>query len=149
MGPRFSLAAALRSRRDESAPTAHLLTAGVAAGAVGFAAFVIVHSLVIAPIWDRSLHGFPFAILAGAALAWAFDAQPHDAAEQPLVSGVRFGAIVFATLLPATLIANAMRLAGLHPNDWPGLTVLTAIATASGAAAGRRSSGRAREMAAA
>ena len=127
---------------------AGVLLTGGAAGAAGFVAFVILHAWLIAPIWDRSLHGLPFALIAGLGLAWAFDAQYHnEAARRPVAAGIHFGTIVFATLVPPTVYSNALRLAGLHPNDWPGSAIGLAFAIASGALAGYRLAGRAREMA--
>jgi|SRR5262245_29277672 len=133
-----------RAQRDH---VARVAIAGVAAGVAGFSGFVTIHSLLIAPIWDRSVQGIPFALLAGVALAWAFEAHHRHVILRPVTAGVRFGAIMFATLVPATVFANLLRLAGLHPNDWPGLVISTAIAAATGAVAGARLAGRARETA--
>jgi hypothetical protein len=126
---------------------ARMLLAGAAAAGTGFIGFVAVHSLLIAPIWDRSLRGMPFALVAGVGLAWAFDAQERNAESGTIRAGLRFGATMFATLVPATLFANALRIAGFHPNDWPGVAFATAIAAASGATAGHLRGGRARETA--
>ena len=123
----------LLTGREQRERVVRALVAGAAAGGAGFSGFVAVHSFLIAPIWDRSLHGIPFALLAGTALAWAFEAHHGNEFVIPLSDGARFGAIMFATLVPATVFANAMRLAGLHPNDWPGLVIPTAIAAATGA----------------
>ncbi|HMF98813.1 MAG TPA: hypothetical protein VKE96_31145 [Vicinamibacterales bacterium] len=123
------------------------LIAGAAAGGAGFSGFVTVHSFLIAPIWGRSVQGIQSALLAGIALAWAFEAHHGNEIVRPLSDGARFGAIIFATLVPATVFANAMRFAGLHPNDWPGLVMPTAIAAAAGAVAGWRLTGHVRETA--
>lgn len=139
---------AVAAAHHRSNGAARLLLAGAAAGGAGFTAFVLVHSLLVAPIWDRCAHGIPFALIAGIGLAWAFDAQTRDESRL-IAAGVRFGAVMFATLVPATIFANGCRLAGLHPNDGAFVATSTAIAAASGAAAGQVIARRARETAAA
>jgi hypothetical protein len=135
--------------RGAHSHVAQVLVTGAAAAGAGLVGFVAVHSLLIAPIWDRAIRGIPFALVAGLGLAWAFDAHDRDAAGSAFVAGVRFGTVMFATLVPATLFANALRLAGLHPNDWPAVAIALAIAAVSGGAAGYWLAGRVRETAAA
>jgi hypothetical protein len=112
-----------------------LLVSGVATAAAGLLLFVTVHSLAIAPIWSRLGRGLPFAMLAGIGFAYAFE---HVArlGGRAASRGARFGIVMFASLVPATLYSNALRLAGVRANDWPGIAGSLLLAAASGAAAG-------------
>ena len=112
--------------------------AGLAAGVVAMALFIVIHSLLIFPIWDRAVRGLLFAAIGGIGLAAAFEQIARLERWRTLPGGARFGAVMFATLVPATTFSNALRLAGLSANGWPGLTGSLAVALSSGAAAGWR-----------
>jgi hypothetical protein len=100
------------------------------------AGFVAVHSWLIFPIWTRLGRGIPFAAIGGLALAAAFDRVTQLRGRQSMWDGARFGALMFATLVPETVFSNALRLAGVPANDWPGFAASLFLAAASGAAAG-------------
>jgi hypothetical protein len=109
-----------------------LLDGGVL-GVFGVLAFGAVHAWAIVPIWDRLAHGLPFAVAAGAAIAWAFQAWGSGG----LGSGLRFGLLLWLSLGPMTGFAAWLRLSGLHSTsaDWE-LVAECAVAVGSGAAAG-------------
>jgi hypothetical protein len=109
---------------------------GIATGLVSVASFGIAHALAIVPIWTQLARGFVPAVLAGVALAWAFEQLSRVRHWQTAGHGVAFGLVMFATLVPATLLSNALRLAGIRAGDWPATLVAVAIAIASGGLAG-------------
>jgi hypothetical protein len=119
-----------------------LSTGAAAAGAAFTGFFVAVHSSLIAPIWDRSAHGLPFALLVGIAMAWALWRGPsrHTSSMRPDRRSLRARVSERSSSprSPPTLFANPWRLAGLHANDWPGVVISLAIAAGAGAAAGCR-----------
>ncbi len=121
---------------------------GVGTALVGIGAFGLVHAVAIAPIWSQLPRGLPFATAAGLAIAWAFD-EVHRGRRVPTVAaGLRFGAVLFLTLLPATLYAAARRAVALQPGDILETAIVLTLAAASGAAAGARGGGTTRSIAA-
>jgi hypothetical protein len=113
-----------------------VIITGVATGLVSVLSFGIVHALAIVPIWTQLGRGSVQAVLAGVALAWAFEHIARVRRWHRLVHGAAFGLVMFAALVPATLFANALRLAGVPAGDWPGTLGAVAFAIASGFLAG-------------
>lgn len=113
-----------------------VIISGVATGLVSVVSFGIVHALAIVPIWAQLARGCVQAILAGVALAWAFEQLARVRHWRRPVHGAAFGLVMFAALVPATLFSNALRLAGIRAGDWPGTLGAVAFAIASGALAG-------------
>jgi len=109
---------------------------GAAVGVVSTVSFGIVHALAIVPIWAQLARGLVPAVLAGVALAWAFDHLARVRHWHSPAHGAAFGMVMFATLTPATVFSNALRLAGIRAGDWPGTLGSVAFAVASGATAG-------------
>src|SRR2546423_10261015 len=99
------------------------MLAGAVTGLAGVLGFGAVHAVAIVPIWSRLLGGLPFGLVAGALVGWAF-AEVASPGARGGAQGVRFGALMWALLLPATLLDN-LRRAGLL---WP---VLAAGSTAA------------------
>ena len=114
----------------------NVIISGAIVGLVGTAAFGLVHALAIVPIWTRLARGLVPAILAGAALAWAFDQLARVRGWSTALHGAAFGLVMFGTLSPATAFSNALRLAGLRASDWPATLASVALAIAAGAMAG-------------
>lgn len=105
----------------------------------GTALFGSLHALVIVPIWRRLLGGLPFAALAAGAMTWVYVAL---VASNRLAVGfkgaLRFGALLWLSVLPATLLGATLRISGLHRRE--GTLELAAeliVAAATGALAGR------------
>ena len=115
---------------------ARVVTEGTIVGAVGAVSFAIVHAMLIVPIWSRIPGGMVQAVPAGIALAWAFERLARARNWRTATHGAIFGAVLFLTLLPGTVFANTLRLAGAHPGDWPGTIGTLAIAAISGGFAG-------------
>jgi len=115
---------------------ARVVTEGTIVGAVGAVSFAIVHAMLIVPVWNRIPGGMVRAVPAGIALAWAFEQLVRARNWRTPIAGAVFGAILFLTLVPGTVFANTLRLAGAHPGDWPGTIGTLAIAAASGGLAG-------------
>ena len=113
-----------------------VIISGAAAGFVSVVSFGIVHAMAIVPIWAQLARGLVPAVLAGIALAWAFDRLERVRGWHGALHGVAFGLIMFATLAPPTAFSNALRLAGVRAGDWPGTLGAVAFAIASGASAG-------------
>jgi hypothetical protein len=122
--------------------TGRIVLSGLAVAAAGVAAFGLAHALIIVPIWTRLFGGIPFAIAAGIALAWAFETLSEHRGSQSIRSGVQFGAVMYATLLPAAALDSAMRWAGIRTFEWTEVTLAVTLAVLSGAAAGRWMTGR-------
>ena len=115
---------------------ARVIREGTIVGAVGAVSFAIVHAILIVPIWSRVAVGMVQAVPAGIALAWAFEQLVRARNWRTTTHGAIFGAVIFLTLVPGTVFANALRLAGAHPGDWPGTIGTLTIAAASGGFAG-------------
>lgn len=84
----------------------------------------------------RLIGGLPFALAAGVAFAWGFDAVTASARRDSISSGARFGAVMAGTLVPATIFKTVLRLNGLHVGDTFEMAAAIVLALASGAAAG-------------
>jgi hypothetical protein len=115
---------------------ARVVTEGTIVGTIGAVSFAIVHAMLIVPIWGRIPGGMVQAVPAGVALAWAFERVAPARNWRSSTHGAIFGALLFLTLVPGTVFANTLRLAGAHPGDWPGTIGTLAIAAASGGFAG-------------
>jgi len=113
-----------------------VITTGVSVGLVSVVAFGIAHAAAIAPIWTQLAGGVVPAVLAGIALTWAFEQLARVRHWQRPAHGAAFGLVMFATLAPATLFSNALRLAGIAAGDWPVTLVVVGLAIASGGFAG-------------
>jgi len=125
-----------RPRAVNQSKVFDVVISGAIVGVVSTAAFGIVHALAIVPIWAQLARGVVPAVLAGMALASAFDHFARVRGSDSVSQGAAFGLVMFTTLAPATVFSNALRLAGLRANDWPGALASVALAIASGAIAG-------------
>ncbi len=125
-----------RATDDAIARSILVVLTGLAGGATAMALFIVIHSLLIFPLWNRMGSGVPLALMGGVGLAVAFDRAARHTRWRSVRGGAVFGALMFTTVAPATLFSNALRLAGLSANGWPATTGVLAIALASGAAAG-------------
>ena len=115
-------------------------------GALGVAAFGVIHALAIVPIWDRLAPGLFFAMPSGALIGWAFVEMQRAARtpSSPLLTW-GFGLLVWVTLFPSLVLANVLRLLAVSPStrdlaDFAAaaLTAVVAAAIAHVCAAGWR-----------
>lgn len=113
-----------------------IILSGLSTAALAVGAFGLAHAILIVPIWTRLLGGVPFAIGAGLALAWAFDALCSARGSQSITSGVQFGAVMFLTQIPATALDTALRVSGLRRGNWLEVTAALILAGVSGGTAG-------------
>ena len=114
-----------------------IIVSGLAAGFAGAALFIVIHSLLIFPIWTRFVGHLPFALMAGLALSAAFDrAAATDVRWRTIAGGATFGLVIFLTLAPSTVFANVLRATGVGASGWLGFGGTLALAIGSGAAAG-------------
>ena len=108
-------------RLDDSARAlqrlAPILIPGIAVSIFAVLAFGTVHAWLIVPIWSRLAGGLPMALVAGLALAWAFDRVASVRGWQSPAHGLLFGVYMFATLIPATAVDAALRLNGMRLGD--------------------------------
>lgn len=120
------------------------LIAGGLVGLLGVVLFGLLHSIVIVPIWEMLFRGVPFALVAGIVMGWALHILCACRRAEPGVRvGLAFGLLLWATLLPMTLFALAIRAAGLRApdSDWE-VVVESLLAFGAGALAGRAIAGR-------
>lgn len=120
---------------DQTLRVARLIATGVAVAVAGLVGFAVAHAFLIVPIWTQLLGGVPFVLVAGVALAWAFDELVRVRGSQSLASGVQFGALMFVTMLPATAFEAALRLTGVR-GDLLEVAAAVTLAVGSGATAG-------------
>lgn len=123
-------------RRTDVAEVCRVLVSGLAAGGAGAALFIVIHSLLIVPIWTRSFGHMPFALAAGVGLALAYEEAATAPRLRTATGGLRFGVAIFATLAPATIFTNVLRAVGAPASGWAGLLGTLALATWSDGAAG-------------
>src|SRR5437868_705925 len=83
---------------------------GTALAVTGLAGFLIVHAVAIVPIWDRAGRGIVPALVAGFTQAYAFEITADREPSGSALGGAAFGLVMFATLAPATILSNALRL---------------------------------------
>jgi hypothetical protein len=115
-----------------------VLIPGLAVGAFAVLAFGTVHAWLIVPIWPRLAGGLPVALLAGLALAWAFDRVANVRGWQSPARGLLFGVYMFGTLMPATAADAALRLNGMRLGDTtPGMVGGVALFALAGFVTGR------------
>ena len=81
------------------------LIAGVLAGIVGLLVFLTIHHFWIQPIWFILPPGLVIAALGGLAVGWGYAEIKNGLPSAPLTA-VAMSAIVFATLIPAILLAQ-------------------------------------------
>lgn len=81
-----------------------MLLSGALSGLISFLAFMIIHHITIVPIWFVFPLGIVLAIGGGMAVSWAYGEFKHRFSLPP-IAVLAVIAIVFATLLPAFLIA--------------------------------------------
>ncbi|MDA1081661.1 MAG: hypothetical protein O2973_08275 [Gemmatimonadetes bacterium] len=83
---------------------------GCALGLTALALFATLHAIVVKPVWGDLVGGIPFVIAVGVIVTWAY----HEFAiavpgRVTAAGGVRFGALMWLSALPATALANIMR----------------------------------------
>jgi hypothetical protein len=114
-----------------------ILIPGIAVSIFAALAFGTVHAWLIVPIWSRLAGGLPAALLAGLALAWAFDRVASVRGWQSPAHGLLFGVYMFGTLMPATAVDAALRLNGMRLGDTtPGMVGGVALFALAGFVAG-------------
>jgi hypothetical protein len=92
-----------------------LLFCGGLLGVAGLLLFGTIHALAIVPIWSRLAAGLPFTVVAGLAVTWAYHAYWGSSSPAPTAAArLRFGAFAWLVGLPATALANTMRLMTPH-----------------------------------
>jgi hypothetical protein len=115
-------------------------------GVVGVVLFGLIHAAIIAPIWTRLLGGIPFGLVSGVAMGWALYELRRGLHSRPRARAITtwaFGALVWATLIPMTLLGITLRATGVHGQDdtWEVVSECL-LAVGAGGAAGRLITGR-------
>jgi len=75
--------------------------AGAIAGGVAAAMFLVLHAVVVVPLWNGVLSGIAMAMLAGAIIACGVEIVRSRA--EPLSTALLLGFLLWSALLPATL----------------------------------------------
>lgn len=104
---------------------------GLAAGLV----FATLHAIIIVPIWTRMGGGLAMAILAGMVVGLAF-AELERGSSGGAVAGMRFGALLWLSVAPVTLVDALVRPILLRRFEWLEVVVAIAMAIAGGALLG-------------
>ena len=112
---------------------APILVSGIVVGTGALLAFGFIHAWLIVPIWSRLAGGIPVALVAGLALAWAFDRVARVRGWRSPLRGLTFGVYMFGTLLPATVVDAWLRLDGMRLGDTTaGMAAAVALFALSG-----------------
>jgi hypothetical protein len=131
-----------KTRAMQSSPSLiAFLIAGAVIGLVGVVLFGLIHAAIIVPIWTRLPGGIPFGLVAGVAMGWALyelRRALHSRARARVITTLAFGALLWATLIPMTLLGITLRAAGVHGADdtWEVVSECL-LAVGAGGAAGR------------
>jgi len=80
-----------------------IAAAGAIAGSVAAAVFLVLHAVVVVPLWSGILSGIAMAMLAGAIIACGVEIVGRGAA--PPSNALLLGFLLWSALLPATFIA--------------------------------------------
>jgi hypothetical protein len=133
-----TLAQSLESRERSTRRVAEIATLGAIAALLAVLAFGTLHAILIVPIWSRLVGGLPAAIAASIALAWAFDSLSRTRGSTARMrDGALFGAAMFLTLLPATIVDAVLRRQGQRLGDTlSGMIAGIALFAVSGVGAG-------------
>jgi hypothetical protein len=91
------------------------LATGTLLGIVGVGLFGAIHAWLIEPIWARLLGGLLFAIPAGIATTWCFvEMAKARGSRVGWRYGLFFGVVIWLALVPMTVFAAWLRVAGLR-----------------------------------
>lgn len=109
---------------------------GCVLGLVGLGLFATLHAIVIKPLWGELAGGIPFVIAIGVAVTWAYHEFAKAVPKRVCATGgLRFGALMWLSALPATALVNVVRVrSGSAPPYWVD-TVAFVLALAGGAIA--------------
>ena len=122
------------------------LAAGALTGVIGVVLFGLIHAAIIAPIWTALLGGIPFGLVSGVAMGWALYELRRGLHSRPRARAITtwaFGALLWATLIPMTLLGITLRATGVHGQDDTWEVVSECLfAVGAGGAAGRLITGR-------
>ncbi len=114
-----------------------IIAAGALAGAIASAVFLVIHAVVIVPIWNGVASGMALAMVAGAIIAVAFHLL--HSGELRLFNGLFLGLVLWTALLPATLTTALLRDRVPEPAE---ITFGLAATALYGAAVGARFGGK-------
>jgi hypothetical protein len=112
--------------------------AGAVVGLAGAVGFFVAHGLLISPIWSSLPGGAAVAAAGGMAISWAFTEFRMAGRMRPkFLWGAAFGLLVWASLLPITLLDSLLRLTGWRDSlESAEVPIMLAVAAASGGAIG-------------
>lgn len=112
-----------------------IILIGCMLGFVSLGLFAGLHALVVKPVWTELAKGIPFVIAIGVAVSWAFHEYAKSTPQRVSVAGgLRFGALIWLSALPATALANVVR---VRTGDDPSLLVYAAALALSLSGGGR------------
>jgi hypothetical protein len=114
---------------------ARLAATGATLGVVSLVIFAGLHALVVKPVWSQLLGGLPFVLAIGLGVTWAYDEFIVAVTPGPgTTGGLRFGAMMWLSSLPAVAFASVMRvqLGGPLPLWSEGAAVALALGGGAG-----------------
>jgi hypothetical protein len=83
---------------------------GTALGFVALGLFAGLHAIVIKPVWSELAQGIPFVIAIGVSVTWAYHEFVKTVPKAVCsTGGMRFGALMWFSALPAIALASWMR----------------------------------------
>lgn len=92
------------------ATAARIVAIGCGVGLSGLALFATLHSIIVRPIWGQLAMGIPFVLAIGLAMSWSYHEFVRAAPTRACATGgLRFGALMWLSALPATALANIER----------------------------------------
>jgi hypothetical protein len=87
-----------------------IILIGCALGLAGLGLFAGLHAIVIKPVWSELARGIPFVVAIGISVTWAYHefvkSVPNAVCS---TGGMRFGALMWLSALPAIALASWMR----------------------------------------
>lgn len=91
-------------------------TAGLIAGLLGAAAFLVTHAVIIVPIWQAARGGALIAaVLGGTAIAWSFEELRHSGTlSLTLRSGLLYGGLLWLLIVPMTALGAILRVSEMR-----------------------------------
>jgi hypothetical protein len=87
-----------------------IVAIGCVLGLAGLGLFAGLHAIVIKPVWSDLLGGVPFVIAIGVSVTWAYHEFVKTVPKAVCsTGGMRFGALMWLSALPAIALASWMR----------------------------------------
>lgn len=114
-----------------------IILIGCVLGLTGMGLFAVLHAIVIKPVWSALAGEIPFVLAIGISVTWAYHEFVKTVPKAVCsTGGMRFGALMWLSALPAIALASWMRVkfGSASPPAWVDV-VAAVLALAGGALA--------------